>query len=182
MTPSVLQQWVDELLATSRQQWLLRLVTVAAPLGAMLAVAAEVNAWWPFGLVVVTILAAASAFRPDSHTGIVVIVIVAAHWLATVDRSESPWLPVASVCLLTYHAVTAMTATFPAGGNVPSETIGRWVLRTAVGGGFTVALWALVVFLGRREAPGNGLLTALALAIVAGAAIMIRSRSVEDPT
>lgn len=181
MNPSKLQRWINELHGTSRQQWLLRFVTVLAPLAALVAVTAEVGTWWPFGLVVVAALAVASAIRPDSHTALATIAIVAAHWLVMVGRLDTPWLPIASVCLLVYHAVNALTAAFPVGGEVPMATLVEWLRRTMFGAGVTVCMWVLVVVLDRREAPGNGLLTALAFAIVAGAAAMIRTRSVDQP-
>jgi hypothetical protein len=180
MNPSALQGWIDELHGTSRQQWWLRLVTVLAPLDALFAVTAEVGTWWPFGLVVVTVLACASAVRPDSHTALLAIAVVAAHWLVTVDRVDTPWLPAASVCLLVYHSVNALAATIPTGGEVPMATLAQWLRRTMFGAGATVGMWILVVLLDRREAPGNGLLTALALAIVGGSMVMIRSRSVDE--
>jgi hypothetical protein len=180
MNPSALQGWIDELHATSPQQWFLRLLIVAAPLGAVLAVTAEVGTWWPFGLVVLTALAGASAIRPDAHTALFVIAVVAAHWLLTVERLDTPWLPVASCCLLVFHAATALGASFPAGGDVPTATIVQWLRRTFLGGCVTVGMWVLVVLFDRREAPGNGLLTGLALAIVAAAAVTIRSRSLDE--
>lgn len=179
MNSAKLQGWIDELHGTSRQQWWLRLVTVLAPLGALFAVTAEVGTWWPFGLVVVTVLACASAIQPDSHTALVAIAVCAAHWLITVDRVDTPWLPAASVCLLAYHAVNALAAAFPTGGKVPTPTLVRWLRRTMFGASVTVGMWLLVVLLDRRDAPGNGLLTALALAILAGAMFMIRARSVQ---
>jgi hypothetical protein len=181
MNPSRLQAWIDELYGTSRQQWLLRLLTVLAPVGALLAVTAEVGTWWPFGLVVVTVLASASAARPDSHTALAVIAVCAAHWLVTIDRIDTPWLPAATVCLLVYHATNALSATLPTGGEVPMATLAQWLRRTLFGAGATVGMWIIVVLFDQREGAGNGLLTGLALAVVGGAALMIRSRSVDQP-
>lgn len=180
MNANRLQRWIDELHDTSGQQWLLRLVAVVAPLGAMAAVAAEAGRWWPFGMALVAALAVASAFRPDSHTAAAVIGIVAWHWLAVVDRVDTVWLAVATCCLLAYHSLIALTATFPAGGVVPTPTLLHWLRRTALGGCVTVAMWAAVTLLDRREAAGNGLLTALALAVVVGGAVAIRSRSLDE--
>ncbi len=180
MNSPTLQAWIDKLHETSRQQSLLGLVTVLAPLGAILAVAAEIGRWWPFGLVVVPILALASAIGPDSHAAFLVIAVVAMHWVVTIDRVDTPWLPVASVCLLVYHAVNALTATFPTGGDVSTATIVEWLWRTMFAAGVTVAVWALVVLLDGRNAAGNGLLTALALAIVSAGAVVLRSGSIDE--
>ena len=181
MNDTRLQGWIDELQDTSGQQWLLRLIAVVVALGALASVSAEVGRLWPFGLVVVAALSIASAFRPDSHTAAAVIAIIAWHWLAVVDRVDTVWLPVAACCLLGYHSVIALTATFPVGGVVPTATLMQWLRRTALGSGATVALWVVVVLLDRRDGPGNGLLTALALVVVAGGAVAVRSGSLGEP-
>ncbi len=181
MNPPMLQRWIDEFHATSLQQWALRLVAVVASLGALLAAAGANGRLWPAGLFIVTALAAASAVRPDAHTALIVVVVVAWHWLATVDEVDGPWLPLAAVCLLVHHAVIALSASIPVGGVLPAATIVRWAGRTALIASATVGMWAVVAVLDGRDAPGNGLLTALALAIVSGAAVMIRSRSLDRP-
>ena len=68
----------------------------------------------------------------------------------------------------------------PIGSEVPLATLAQWLRRTMFGAGVTVGMWVLVVVLDGRNASGNGLLTALALAIVAGAAVAIRSGRVDD--
>jgi len=180
MNDARLQGWIDEVHDTSAQQWMLRLAAVVTPLVALISAAGATGRWWPFGLIVVGSLSAASAFRPDSHTAAVVIAIVAWHWLATVDRVDTVWLPIAACSLLAHHAVIALTATFPVGGVVPKQTLLLWLQRTSIVGAATVAMWALVVLLDRRAAAGNGLLTALALAVVAAGAVTLRMRSLDE--
>ena len=179
MNAERLQAWLDELLNTSAQQWTLRAVVVLAPLGALAAVTAELGRWWPFGAVLVAALAIAAAFRPDSHTALLVIAIVGWHVLATVDRVDSPWIPVVTCCVLVHHSVVALTATFPVGGVVPTPTLASWAVRTGIVGLASVAMWALVVVMERRDAAGNGLLTTLAVVIVGASALLIRSRSLD---
>ena len=181
MTPPALQRWIDEFHATSLQQWVVRLVAIVAALGAVLAAAGANNRLWPAGLFIVTVLALAAAVRPDTHTALFVVAVVTWHWLATVDEVGGPWLPIAAVCLLVHHAVIALSASIPVGGVLPMTTIGQWAGRTTLAGGATIGVWALVAVLDGRDAPGNALLTGLALAIAAGAALMIRSRSLDQP-
>jgi hypothetical protein len=111
----------------------------------------------------------------------VVVVVIVWHWLATVDGPGGAWLLIASLCLLLFHAVIALSASVPIGGEIPMATIGQWLRTTALGSGATVGVWTLVVLLDGRNTSGNGALTGLALAIVAGAAVMIRSRSIDQP-
>ena len=180
MNPSRLQRWVDELLATSAQQWLMRMVAVVAAVGAVAAAAMANERWWPFGVFLAVSLSIASAIRPDTHLPLIVIVAIAAHWLATVDDLATPWLPIAGVCLLAFHAATALAATVPVGGQLPSTVVGRWLGRTTLGAGVTVGVWGLAVVFERRDQAGNGPLTGLAFAIVAVAAMTIWSRSVDQ--
>ncbi len=182
MNDTRLQGWIDELHGAGAQQWFLRGFVVLAPLGAMSSAALEVGRWWPFGLLVVSALAIASAFRPDSQTALAVIAIIVWHWLAVVEPVDTLWLPVAACCLLAYHSLVALTATFPVGGVVPTATLSQWLRRTAVGCAATLAMWVLVVLMDRRGAAGNALLTALALVVVAVAALLVRARSLDDAT
>jgi hypothetical protein len=110
-----------------------------------------------------------------------VVVVIVWHWLATVEGVGGPWLLIASLCLLVYHAVIALSATLPVGGELPVATIGLWSRRTAFGGCVATVVWIFVVLFDRREAAGSGLLTALALAILTAAAVLIRSRSINQP-
>jgi len=180
MNETRLQEWIDELHETSSQQWGLRLVALMTSLGAMASVAAELGRSWPFGLLVVVVLAVASAIRPDNHTAAALICVIAWHWLATVDRIDTVWLPATTCCLLVYHSVIALTASFPVGGVVPVSTLLIWLRRTGLGACMTLFMWGLVVLLERREAAGSGVLTALALALAAAGAVLVRARSVDQ--
>ncbi|BAN00950.1 hypothetical protein [Ilumatobacter coccineus] len=182
MNAARLQQWIDEIHATSRQQWLLRLLALAASLGAVLAATGANGRWWPLGLALVAGLAIASAVRPDTHTADVTIAIVVWHWLAVVDDVTTPWLPVASTCLLVYHSVIAVSASVPIGGVLPTATLAAWLRRVGAVSSATVVVWVLVLAFDRRAADGNGLLTALALAIAAAGVAIVRARSIARPS
>ena len=182
MNPSLLQQWIDEVLESSAQQWMLRAVALLMPLGALLAAAGANQRWWPAGFFIVGVIAVAAAIRPDGHAALVVVIAIVWHWLATVDGTGGVWLLGAALCLLGYHGVIAISASLPIGGELPRATIGRWLARTAIVGVATTIVWGFVVLLDRRDAPGNGLLTGLALAVIAIAAVMIRNRSIERPS
>jgi hypothetical protein len=181
MNPSAPQRGIDEFLGTTRQQWMLFVVALVAPVGAALAASAVHEAWWPLGLSLVGILAAASAIRPDTHTALIVIGVIVWRWLAVVDDIGTPWLPVATICLLVYHSVISLSASVPTGGNIPTATLSRWLRNVVLGGGATMGVWALVLLFDQRDAAGNGLLTGLALAIAAVGAVLIRTRSLNQP-
>lgn len=173
------QAIVDEFHRTTAQHWRLRAIAVFAAVGAVLAAAGANGRLWPAGLVIVTALALASAVRADTNVALLLVVVVVWHWLATIDDASTAWLPVAAVCLLVHHTVTALTASLPAGGELPRQVLVEWVRRTALVGAATVALWAVVALLDGRAADGNGALTALALAAAGALAVTIRSRSLD---
>lgn len=175
------QAVVDEFHETSAQRWGLRAVSVLAALGAVLAAAGASGRLWPAGLVIVATLALVATVRADNHVALVIVVIVVWHWLVTVDDASTAWLPVAAVCLLVHHTVTALVASLPAGGELPREVVEAWVRRTVIVAAATVALWAVVAVLDGRAADGNGVLTALALAAAGALAVAIRSRSLDPP-
>ena len=135
-----------------------------------------------FWMVVVVGLAVASAVRPDTHTALLVPVIVGWLWLVSVDDLDAPWLPVAALCLVAFHAVTALLASLPTGGAFPGSILRREARRLGLVAAATVAMWGVVVVLDQRDAPGNGLLTGLGLVIVAVAAALMRWRSLEGPS
>lgn len=183
MNAATLQRWIDEVLETSRQQWLLRAVAFVSPIGAVLAATGATGRSWATGLVLVSLLAGAAAIRPDTHISLVGIALIMWHWLATVDRIDTWWLPLAVICLVVHHTVAALTATIPTGGEVPGRVLRCWSGRLLACSALTVVVWVATVGMDRRNAPGNGLLTALALGVVASTALLIRSRSVEhSPT
>lgn len=182
MNPTSLQRWVDDLLATSVQQWLLRVATILTPLAALLAAGVAGGRWLPFWTIVVAGLATASAIRPDAHTPLLVTVIVGPLWPLTVDDLDTPWLAVAAVCLFAFHALTALLASLPTGGSFPATVLVRAGGRAGLVAAATVAMWGLVVALDRRDAAGNGLLTGLGLLVVAVAAALLWWRSVDRPS
>ncbi len=172
-----IQNLIDLFIEASPQQWLFRTLAVATPLGAMLATSAANQQLWLVGLAIVTGLAAVSALVPDSDVALIVVIVVVWRWLAAVDSIDTPWLPVAAVCLLGYHSVTALAASIPNGGELERDTTIKWLVQTALIGAMTVGTWGLVVMFDRRDADGNIVLSLLALALVSGAALTIRSRS-----
>lgn len=182
MNPTPMQKWIDEILESSVQQWVLRLVAVAMAFGALFAAAGANGRWWPAGFFLVGLFAAASAIRPDTHTALIPVIAVVWHWLATVEGTGGAWLLLAALCLLVYHGVIALSASLPTGGVLPAATIGGWLRRLAVPAAVTTLVWGFVELLDGRDAPGNGLLTGLALAIVAAAAVLIRARSIKQPS
>lgn len=173
-----LQAWIDRLYATSAQHWMLRVISIASAAGAVCATSAASGRWWGFGVVLVVALSAASALRPDLHTGAIVIVVIWWHWLGAVDDVLAPWILVVSIAVLVFHATTALMATVPPAAVVPRATIARWTVRTGAVAVLTVAMWLVVVAFDARAWRGNALLTGLALATVLAGAVGFRAKGI----
>jgi hypothetical protein len=173
----VLQAWIDRLYATSGQHWVLRVLSVAAAVGAVCATGVASGRWWGVGVLLVVVLSGASALRPDLHTGAVIVVVIWWTWLGTVEDVLTPWLLVVSIAVLVFHASTALMATVPPSATVPRASLLRWAARTASVGAATVAVWTLAVAFDSRAWRGNAVLTGVALAAIAAGAIAVRRRS-----
>jgi hypothetical protein len=174
----VLQAWIDRLHATSAQQWALRSISIAAAIGALCTTALVSGRWWGFGLVVLCILSAASALRPDLHTGAVIIVVIWWNWIGTVEDVLTPWLLVVSIAVLLFHATTALMATVPPAAIIPRSVLLRWGARTALVAGAAAGVWLVAVAFDSRAWRGNGALAWVALAAIAAGAATIRVHSV----
>jgi len=173
----VLQAWIDRLYATSAQHWALRAISIAAAVGALCTTAIVSGRWWAFGVALVVVLSAASALRPDLHTGAVIIVVIWWNWIGTVEDVLTPWLLVISVAVLLFHATTALMATVPPTAIVPLASLLRWSVRTAMVAAATGGLWLVVIAFDSRALPGNAALTGAALAVIAAGAATMRARS-----
>ncbi|MEO1060277.1 MAG: hypothetical protein AAFZ07_02580 [Actinomycetota bacterium] len=175
---AALQDLIDLILESSRQQWLLRAAVLLSPIVAVLATAgADAGSADPGVVIFVAVMALAATAIPDSQLPTVVIAVVAWQWLALIDSVGSVWLPVAVICLVVHHTAAALLATIPTGGGVPGAVVQRWAGRVAACGGLVVFTWIVAAALERREADGNALLTGAALAAAGGLAALIRSRS-----
>ena len=123
-------------------------------------------------------LALICAAVPDSHTGLLVVALAGIDWWATVDDRVTPWSLAAAGALAVFHVSMAAASLAPVGAQWTPAMSMRWLRRTAVLGAAICITWAGLAAIGDHRVPGNGLLLAAALLVVAGATLWARTASI----
>lgn len=174
MNTEHLQEFIELARAASPQRWRLGFLAVTSATIAALAAGFGIG---PFLVVMVVLPAIVSAVGAGTQTSIIVIVIVVLQWLGSANDVTSPAALVIALALFAYHAVLALLAVTPHSASVSPVVLRRWVQRSAIVGGSTIALWAFVLVLEQREPPPDGALLVLALGVLIAAAWAARARS-----
>jgi hypothetical protein len=178
MNAGQLQQWLDQLAIVSAQRWVFAALAVASVVGAFTSAAIVGGDQVGFVLVLLVGLAVAAVIRPDSHTALLVETVVVWQWLAGTDDVTSPGVVVVGSGLFVFHTVIALMAVTPSSAVVDRVLVRRWVRRCVYVLIATGAMWLVVVVMVDRRAPGNALLSSLALLVLAAFALAVRAFSV----
>lgn len=177
MNAGQLQQWLDQLAMVSAQRWAFVALAVVSATGAFTTAAVVSGDQVGFVLVFVVGLAVAAAIRPDSHTALVLETVVVWQWLAGTDDVTNPAVLVVASGLFGFHTVIALMAVTPSSAVVDRVVVWRWLRRCGWVLIATGAMWLVVVVMVDRRAPGNALLSSLALLTLAAFALAIRALS-----
>ncbi len=165
-----------------RHQLVLRGPILAAVL---LALAATRAAGEP--ILTMELLAAGLAFiclaYPDRHVGLVMVVLIGAHWLVAVDDATSPWAIVVAVALAILHASMAATSVGPVAAVWTPAMGRRWMSRLALVAVASVPTWALVALVDNADSKSSLALFVAALLVLAMGGVWARSGhlSVDPP-
>jgi hypothetical protein len=100
------------------------------------------------------------------------------QWLATTDDATTPWAIPFAVALLLFHSIIALMAVTPINARVPASLLIRWGQRGCYVVAAIIAVWAVVVLMDQRRAPGNVALTALGFVTLAALILATRALSV----
>lgn len=145
----------DELTLLDRQQWLLRaVVPVATALTVLVHVAAGA-ALRPTFPTLALALSLLVVLLPDSAAGLVLVVVLAGHWLLAVPQQAGPWLLVAALLLALVHVAATLAAYGPPGLVLDRVLLALWPRRFALVAGTTTATWLLVLPLAGHDLPGG---------------------------
>jgi hypothetical protein len=171
-----LQRLINLLWLVSRQRWILIAGSVVAATAATTFTALAAGNQTGAIVVLVVGLAIGAAASPDSHTALVVEVLVVWHWLASIDDPMTAWVIPMTWCLLVFHTVIALMAVTPITADVDRTTLVRWAGRTACVALGVSAMWALAVAMDERDAAGSTALTVLGLVALTVLVVATRSR------
>jgi hypothetical protein len=160
--PFLLLDWRDAARSLGAHQWALRglLVLATALVLVALSQSGDESGWWA---VLVLVVAAWTAYKPDSVRPALLIGLLMASWLVGGDEEDLGWSLVAAVGLLVVHAAAAYAAETPPGGSPARSTHRRWTLQTLVVTAMTAAVWAMAEGFSGVRAPGRTVVTAAAL-------------------
>jgi hypothetical protein len=177
------QEWIDDVGAGRLQRQVLRLVATGVPPGACALAAAvgQVHRNLTVALLAIGFLALVSAMQPDGYLPLVTIVAVVGYWIVVVPDHTSPWSMVVAALLYLFHTVTAMMAMTPTSATISRATLWRYAARSGLIALTVVATWAIVELFSGRHAPGNAVLTGLAVVVIIAAAVAVRALSLGHP-
>jgi hypothetical protein len=178
MTVGRLQLWIDRLWIVSAQRWLFIAVALACVAGASTVTALASGTQTGAVVALMLALAVVAVVRPDSHAALAVAVTTVWQWLATTDDATSPWTIPFAALLLVFHTLIALMAETPINARVPVSLLGRWAWRVCSVVAATVGVWAIVVVLDQRHAPGSVALTAMGFVTLAALILVARALSV----
>lgn len=151
----------------SAHQVVLRAAVVAGPLLTLGATMAARGSFQPIALMLIGVLAVGCALSPDTHVGLLVVLLLALNWLQTVDDETTPWLLVAAAGVLVLHVSMAAATVAPPAARWDRSMARRWSTRTAVVMAATAGAWATA--LGVTEWDRRGSAPVLVAALVSTA-------------
>ena len=167
--------WADARTASPERR-----VLVVITIGAALVTGAAAGVSHPLLVVGLATFSVLAAIQPASNTGLVVMVIIGAAWVATSEETSGPTSIAIAAGLVVFHLCVALMAATPHSSTLGPRILRRWAIRGVVAGSSAVAVWLLVQLLDRRHAEGSTLLTAASLLFVTGAAIAAHTWSIRS--
>lgn len=144
-----------------------RLVILVSPILATACTTLAAGRPFVIGSAVIVILAAACAVFPDTHLGLIVIVVLAAEWAIRVQDPVSPWSIGLAAMIGVFHTALAFTGIAPAGADIPRSIYIPWIQRALTSIGPAVAVWATIVALDRVDFGRQAAVVAAALVVLA---------------
>jgi hypothetical protein len=118
--------------------------------------------------------ALACVVLPDSHVGLLVVLLVGIEWLATVHDRATPWSIAAAASLAVFHASMAAASVAPPAATWTRSMCRRWMRRTAGVMVASVGTWAVVAAIRGHHVANSSVLVAASLIALAGAALWAR--------
>ncbi len=161
----------------SAHQRVLRVLVLAGPLLTLVATMAARGAYQPIALMVIGTLALGCALSPDSHVGLLLVLLLSLNWLQTVDDETTPWLLLAAAGLLVLHTSMAASTVAPPAASWSSALAQRWLRRVGAVMALTLGAWVIASGLTEAAPGGNAFVLIAGLLLIAGLTWWTTSRS-----
>lgn len=177
MTVGQLQQWLDRLVLIPAQRWVLMALSLGCVAGASTITAQVAGSQPGVAVALMVALAAVAVIRPDSHSALVAEGVVVWQWLAAIDDVTTPWVIPFAMLLFVFHTAVALMAVTPLTGQIHGALLLRWMRRSGPVVAATIGVWAIVVVMDQRRAPGNEALAVLGFTTLTVLILVTRERS-----
>jgi len=166
-----------------RDGLLLRVLILVSPITALGFTRLAAGQTPPVIAVPVIALALLCVLLPDSHLGLLVVLLVATGWLATVHDPATPWSIGIAVSLTTFHASLAAATVAPPSARWTPAMRRRWSRRSLAVVVASAGTWVVVAAIDRYEIPSSDVLLAATLLTLAIAGMWAREGTVAgDPS
>lgn len=153
----------------------LRALIIAGPLSALICTRLATDHTLPFISIPVIALALWCVVYPESHIGLVVVLLVATGWLTTVDDHATPWSIGVAASLTVFHASLAAVTIAPSAARWSRAMCRRWLLRSATVVIASACTWVVVAAIDRYEIASSDVLVTAALITLAVAGMWARN-------
>jgi hypothetical protein len=111
---------------------------------------------------------------PDSHVGLLVVLVVGVEWLATVDDRTTPWSVGAAASLVVFHASMAAASVAPPAAKWTRAMCRRWIRRSLAVMPASVWTWTVVAAIDGHHVADGAVLVAASLVAIAIAGLWAR--------
>ena len=129
--------------------------------------------------VVIVGLALACAVAPDSHVGLLVVLVVGVEWLVTVHDRATPWSVGAAVSLAVFHASMAAASVAPPAARWTRAMCRRWMRRSLAVMLASVGTWVVVAAIHGHHVASSAMLVAASLVTIAIAGLWARDGTLD---
>ena len=126
-----------------------------------------------FGLVLACVV------LPDSHVGLLVVLVVGVEWLVTVHDRTTPWSVGAAVSLAAFHASMAAASVAPPAATWTRAMCRRWMRRSLAVMVASVGTWAVVAAIHGHHMASSAVLVTASLVAIAIAGLWVRDGSLD---
>lgn len=169
-----LKDWWS-LLATARGVGLaLRGLILTTPLMALGATSAAGHTTAAMNLAVLG-AAMGCVLRPDSHIGLLVVMLICSQWLATVHSPTTPWSLAAATALTVFHTSLAAATAIPPAVTWSRAMVVRWTRRALVVVVASGGTWTMLTLINEVDVASNAVLLTASLLVIAAGALWARN-------
>jgi len=124
-----------------------------------------------------------STAAPDTHLGLLIVLLAGSHWLATVDDVTTPWAMGFATGIALAHTSMAAASVSPPAARWSEAMRRRWARRLLTQIAVIVPTWAVVAILAEIDIGANAVVMAGALLVVAVVGLWARHGALErDPS